>query len=570
MEKRNESLPQILIDYIDALVKRAGGGSKVRLDIREELWCHFVDALAGLENEQVREKSARELIESFGDMNMLAKLIKRGKKRCRPLWQKVLLRSLFVLCALIVGMVVYAVWFLMGSPAPSVDYLARLNTMTQPAAAAAENAWPHYEKAIALYVEPEEVDKARDLPEAAPGNGLDEAPERTDNRRLSTVIGGIAGGHTYTPFGRLKPEEQAAVSTWLDRNEEAWKHYLEASRKTYCYRPYDVGDAEGHPMLRNVLLPHLGSVRNLARVGVWRSERQAYENKAAEAVETCLTLLRAGRHWHQEKGTLIEQLVGQAIMRLGLEQIIVTTAQSDFSADQLAAIQRDLAAICTDGFPTTAMDTERLMFEDTVQHSFTKGGPGGGHIAPKAFNGMIQEFIGGGDELAYLSLGLHAGRDRTLKMGSMLYDRMEQIVAMSPYHVREGAIEKIDTLLEADGKWRYALLRAMIPGINRVGEMRYQSKALYEATLTILAAKRWQRDKGTLPENLEQLKNAGYIAALPADPYSADPLKYNIRDGDFVLYSVGSDFDDDGGTRDVEHVWGRAEPGADRVFWPVN
>jgi len=41
---------------------------------------------------------------------------------------------------------------------------------------------------------------------------------------------------------------------------------------------------------------------------------------------------------------------------------------------------------------------------------------------------------------------------------------------------------------------------------------------------------------------------------------------FRRSDDDFILYSFGADFDDDGGT---PSKWGYGEKGGDQVFWPV-
>ena len=42
---------------------------------------------------------------------------------------------------------------------------------------------------------------------------------------------------------------------------------------------------------------------------------------------------------------------------------------------------------------------------------------------------------------------------------------------------------------------------------------------------------------------------------------------YKRTDESFVLYSFGSDFDDDGGK---PSKWGHGDEGGDQVFWPVH
>jgi hypothetical protein len=55
------------------------------------------------------------------------------------------------------------------------------------------------------------------------------------------------------------------------------------------------------------------------------------------------------------------------------------------------------------------------------------------------------------------------------------------------------------------------------------------------------------------------------------DPFSDKPLVYRRTDDDFILYSVGYNFVDDGGVPGIDRndkyrVW--ADYG-DRIFWPM-
>ena len=79
MEDRKDTLPQILLDYIDTLINSVGA-KKVQFEVAEELKYHFMDAMGGSESDRNNKEFARGLIEDFGDAKMLGKLIKRGKK----------------------------------------------------------------------------------------------------------------------------------------------------------------------------------------------------------------------------------------------------------------------------------------------------------------------------------------------------------------------------------------------------------------------------------------------------------------------------------------------------------
>jgi competence protein ComGC len=120
--------------------------------------------------------------------------------------------------------------------------------------------------------------------------------------------------------------------------------------------------------------------------------------------------------------------------------------------------------------------------------------------------------------------------------------------------------------------FRYSLLEYTIPAAERISERLYQSKALHQATIAILAIHRWNLDKGEYPANLDELVEEGFLKELPMDPYSDKSIIYKKTEEDFVLYSIGRNFKDDGGQIFEEngnvHEWGQRE-GGDAVFWPV-
>ena len=78
------STPTIAQDYMDRVVKKVRYRKKVRQDVRAELQAHFEDALVDCADSNEREQVAATIIAGFGDARCLAKLIRRGKKRCRP------------------------------------------------------------------------------------------------------------------------------------------------------------------------------------------------------------------------------------------------------------------------------------------------------------------------------------------------------------------------------------------------------------------------------------------------------------------------------------------------------
>ena len=147
-----QNLPGCVAEFLKQLLKKMRYRRKVRLDVQAELAAHFEDELKDCETVEEREQKAERLITDFGEVKLLAILLRRAKKRCRPLWRTVVARTFQGIGVLIVCFIFYAIWFSCGEPAIRVDYVELLNQMNRPQVRNQDNAWPHYEKAFKLYV----------------------------------------------------------------------------------------------------------------------------------------------------------------------------------------------------------------------------------------------------------------------------------------------------------------------------------------------------------------------------------------------------------------------------------
>lgn len=164
----------------------------------------------------------------------------------------------------------------------------------------------------------------------------------------------------------------------------------------------------------------------------------------------------------------------------------------------------------------------------------------------------------------------HPNKQQTREMADRYYAFWEKVVRKTPGQLRaEGMDIEEETMKIIKGN---ILLTALTPALGKVNLISYRCKADVEASLTIIALLRYEQDRGQYPQNLEELITVGYLKQLPMDPYSDKSLIYKRTDDDFMLYSVGRNFEDDGGTVAVvdgrPQKWGTKDEG-DIVFWPV-
>ena len=211
---------------------------------------------------------------------------------------------------------------------------------------------------------------------------------------------------------------------------------------------------------------------------------------------------------------------------------------------------------------------------DEIQRCFTADGPGGGHLYLKRIRDIAEPFDWGGADSWLVTnfvrvLFTHPNKQQTLTAASKFYDYIQEVTHKTPARIRTEQIDINQELgrLTSDN----VLFSIFLPGFERIIEYSYQNKADVQVTLSIIAILRYKQDTGVYPENLEQLIADSYLKELPMDPYTDKPLVYRRTADNFILYSIGHNFKDDGGKPEIDRngrprLW---DYDADAVFWPV-
>jgi len=560
MAKQNktdlQNVPAAATGFINRVISKMRYRRRVCRDVRAELAAHFEDELRGCKTDEERQQKALEVIAGFGDVKMLAALLRRAKKRCRPLWRTVAARSLQTAGLLILCLILYTIWFSTGKPTISVDYVAMLNRMSRPEISNKDNAWPHLEKATSLYIDPNQ-----DLREKIPAFTNIGSPE-------------------YRDFAGLPEADRNAITEYVRVNEQAWGEFVAASSKPCCYREYgfDPNRPDRDKRMWSIILPHLSEFKGLAPVGVWRCRIAIARGSIDEALNDCLAVARNAEHL-QRLSTLVEQLVGLALSGLADEEILRTLESIDLTAGQLKDLQGQLAQVYADGYPVMNLEFEKMAFHDLVQHLFTDGGPGGGHLIPASLANMSHDRmkLAGDDERMFLvplfvaASMVHARRDETIEVGDRIYDEQIKLARMTPYQRHRKDVPSGNDILTSLSSRKFSLLYFIVPGIDRLSEIEFRGKASHQATLTILALARWRAEKGEYPASLDQLTAAGLLTDLPMDPFSDKPVIYRRTGDNFILYSLGPNFEDNGGKPATDSK-GRPKKwldNGDTVFWPL-
>jgi len=536
------NLPACAVEFIKLVIKKMRYRKKVRTDVQAELAAHFEDELKDCKTDEEKEQKARQLIAEFGDVKLLAVLMRRAKKRCRPLWRTVVARTFQTAGVLILCLIAYIAWFLSGKPVITTDYVAELNRIVYPAADENLNAAPLYNEAAKL---------CEELP--------DDIPE---------LLG--------TKYEEAAPEQKQLIEKWLTDNEETLKLVIAGTQKPYYWQKYEEGEKDEGMM--SVLMPHLAGFRTLTyslRWRIWLSTEQGRYQDAFDDIKTCY---RFGRHLRDGK-TIIEQLVAMAIEALTLQTFRDILDGHQFDSAALTALQGDFEQMIADEDFTVDIKTEKLLKYDEIQRCFTEDRFGGGHLCLEGLR-RCQMFISGEDvpDIALLEpllsktihiLFTHPNKQETKEMVEHLYDYWERIIHKTPAQIRaEGIDVEEETMKIIKGN---ILLEILLPAYQRIHQISYRVPTEINATLAIIAILRYKQDTDNYPDSLDKLTTTNYLKELPIDTYSDRPLNYEKGDDGFILYSVGHNFTDDYGQvyRDDKgkvKLW--ADEG-DTVFWPV-
>ena len=302
-----EVLPQEIIKFLNNIITNMRYRKSVRYDVMNELASHFEDEFRDCKDEKEKEEKAKELIESFGDPKVLGVLLRRAKKRCRPLWRTAIVRAFQTTGLLFIFLVIYVAWFLSGKPVITTDYVAELNRIVRPVADESQNAAPFYEKAVQLL------------------------KDQSDFNDLKTIWA-------------KKPDEvtdanNKQIGKWITENKNILDLVYEGSQKPYFWRTYKTGGAiEG---LMGVLVPDLREFRNLARILIWRAQRSAEGGRYEESFKDLITIYSFGRQFRQGNVILVEQLTGIALEALSVGQIREILANYEIDSMSLSILQKN-------------------------------------------------------------------------------------------------------------------------------------------------------------------------------------------------------------------------------------
>ena len=380
--------------------------------------------------------------------------------------------------------------------------------------------------------------------------GPDDVRSKSENiqYRLVPYAGKGKAPHDNDP---LSEDVKMAISAYLNSNDTAVTLLMKAVAIKNCVFP--LNSSEGEEMK----VPHIWKVKDAAHLLQLRAILCAETNDADSAERSLLALVDLANSLTNELLCIDQtrQIDCLFMAKESLQRMLNRIALTDTQLTRLAPI-------CDVGQSLHTLHRMLLgqrcfgivVFDKLRRDSWREAQGDNGYVGGdlNGYDPPVRSLI------VYRALGW-------LDLDFLHYlDRYAELVqtARSDFFTGRGLVRKpyySDTIRKDCMVAWYQLC-----GFEQLQIRQVQSIALTRVIRTVLALERYRTSRGTLPDNLTDLCPV-FLESVPEDPYDSRPLRYKKLPEGYVVYSIGGDCVDNGGTQtdkyDREYM-----PGTDITF----
>lgn len=546
-------LPPELAAAVRQVISRSRLWRIEKVDVAAELVAHFQDGLAA-------GRSPAELLQSFGDTQASAKLIRRAKRRSRPMTWHALRYGCIGMAAILLLYVVAGLWMATGKPSLKIDYLADFN---KPVIAVPEDqrAWPVYRDALlAMGAAPTKANASWSMLDT-----LDAKPGDANWTKLEAFLKGNADSLAKLRDAAARPSLGFVSSTshadFSERDRELFgvtvaKEEVELSKTRTLEDRWII----------SALLPYMQHLKDAGMLLAADARRAAAAGDGNTALSDIRAKLGVSRHCEELPFLVcvVQANTVQNTARATIQGILATNPKL-WSTDQLRDLAHQLAASQLDW--RRGFQGERSCFYDSMQRVYTDNGHGDGRLALNVTSdknlfeliesvsaeGAVHKSAFSNPALALLSLPAANMAIAGRKEMTDTYDYVtNQALARlgSPYWTwsKEPSLDQEVQSLKSGRLFgfRHFFVLLLTPAYDKVLNRVVASDGNRDGVFIGLALELYHREHGKWPETLAEL-SPKYLPTLPADPITGKPLHYKVVGDRPIVYSVGVDGDDDGG-----------------------
>jgi hypothetical protein len=395
-----------------------------------------------------------------------------------------------------------------------------------------------------------------DLPEDLPDDPPDELEPKADRRRQWSDRVDRAGKWPW------KPKDEPDIVAWLKRNEKPLAVAIEASKRTQYFNPLVSKSTDPQSArLISCLLPSVQKCREVANALACRAMSRVGEGDFDGAWQDLLACQRLGRLMGS-CGTMIETLVGVALVSTATNAQVALLGHVKHSSKQVLAWLEDLRKLPPMPSLADKLDLgERFLMLEILMSIAYHGpkilerldGPG---LAPPHEDRVLDRLFTSNIDLdpafrntnrmfdrmaAACRLPDRAAREREL---ANIVDEIKRIKSdVDRISVLDRVVKNKSERGEMIGN---ILIALVIPAFNKVQDALDRTEQTQRNLHVAFALAAYRADAGRYPARLDDLAPK-YLAKVPPDTFSGQPLIYRPTDDGYLLYSFGVNGTDEEG-----------------------
>ena len=358
---------------------------------------------------------------------------------------------------------------------------------------------------------------------------------------------------------RLETKE---AKEFMERNEKIFLKLEKALSHPYFQFP-QLQDPEklDQDLIYKEVYPRLADLRKLAWLGMTRGHYLFAQRKEKEAFQWYINVVKLGKMVENSlrPAGLVQYLDSETIMELGLQPLRDKIGKEHLPPSELKRYARELEKFGENG--------EGIKRALKMEYIFSRNSHA--RIIQILDHKPRNEYEDFARSYLYSMFPLHILSPCYFKPNKTMFLQAEVIRTMiknidKPYKnmkfllIEEDASEE----LEENGFLPLRIIRYLF-WENSIGETLVdfsdsqfllaehicRERFSLRATAVLLALRAYQKEKGRLPDSLNELVPE-YLSHLPLDPFDGKPLRYSKEKK--IVYCVGKDLVDSGGNRE----WG--------------
>jgi len=332
-------------------------------------------------------------------------------------------------------------------------------------------------------------------------------------------------------------EERSQVEAFFAANQDLIRELRELAELGGPVYPLDF--SKGVAME----LPHLAQMRDCARLLRADAIVKAMNGDYSEMVEDVIAGMKLGDAMAQEP-ILISQLVRIAIYGIMTDAVQKSVSGGDLPPELISQLLTHTDHADNRQAFAESFSGEQMMvlqaFSDVRAGGYSMLGPSSDSSdLAQISEWLLSRLYASPPARPWLNMDEAAYADLTGRMAD---------AAELPYYEASPLLTQIDQDIENLPVTR-VLSRTTLPPLSRVCQAQARHEAIVDLLQMGLLIEQYHARQGSYPESLDAIA-PGLRGGLPVDPLTGEPYHYRPSGDSFLLYSVGGNLTDDGGTHD--------------------